>query len=55
VSLAGQFVAGANPDDARPDDGDLHGAAQSWAPEEAMRVYVKIIGFCWREGLVFHG
>jgi hypothetical protein len=55
VSLAGQFVGGAHPNDARPYDGDLHGAAQSWAPEVAVRVYVKIIGFCWREELVFHG
>jgi carboxyl-terminal processing protease len=54
VSLAGQFVGGAHPDNARTDDSDLHGAAPSWAPGAAVRVYVKIIGFCWREGLVFH-
>jgi hypothetical protein len=53
--LAGQLIGSAHPDDARPYDGDLHGAAQSCAPGEAVREYVNIIGFCWREGfLVFH-
>ena len=54
VSLAGQLIGGAHPDDARPYDGDLHGESQSWDLGVAERVYVQIIGFCWREGLVFH-